>query len=340
MRMTIVLVATVLATQPAMEAADDSNPAPGNGAGAATPPPTTPPLPADVDKRSVKIWSNGTRMAGDLYMPKARRADQKFPAIVLCAGTAGVKEHTGGRLGPILAEHGYIALAFDYRGWGQSDSPLMAVDPQPRPDASKEMTIKVKALRWEMDYADQTEDISAAISYVAGEPGVDRDRIGLWGTSYGGGLVTWVAGNDPRVKCLAAQVPGMRGGGNPEMMKSIYDLAARQARGETEPVPIDTGKLTGALAKYTDMRRNPTRSIGFNTIDAASKITAPSLFIVAEKEELADNEVVERVSQDLVKRGVSSDYHIIKGITHYGVYSEGFEEASRVEVEWYDKHLK
>lgn len=124
------------------------------------------------------------------------------------------------------------------------------------------------------------------------------------------------------------------------MMKSIYDLAIRQARGETEPVPIDTGKLTGALAKYTDMRRNPTRSIGFNAIDAASKITAPALFIVAEKEELADNEVVERVSQDLVKRGVPSDYHIIKGITHYGVYSEGFEEASRVEVEWYDKHLK
>ena len=29
-----------------------------------------------------------------------------------------------------------------------------------------------------------------------------------------------------------------------------------------------------------------------------------------------------------------------KGITHYGVYAEGFEEATRVELEWFDKHLK
>jgi len=341
MRSSIIVLAAILATQPPVDAADDGKPAPGTGPGSATTQtPSAPALPDDVEKRAVKIWSNGTRMAGDLYAPKVRRPEQKFPAIVLCAGTAGVKEHTGGRLGPILAQHGYIALAFDYRGWGQSDSPLMAVDPQPRPDASKEMTIKVKALRWEMDYADQTEDISAAISFIVGEPGVDREHLGLWGTSYGGGLVTWVAGNDPRVKCLAAQVPGMRGAAGPEMMKANYELATKQARGETEPVPIETGKLTGQLAKYTDMRRNPTRSIGFNAVDAASRITAPSLFIVAEKEELADNDAVERISQELAKRGVPSAYHIIKGITHYGVYNEGFEEASRVEVEWYDRHLK
>ena len=58
-----------------------------------------------------------------------------------------------------------------------------------------------------MDYADQTEDIRAAVSYIVGEPGVDAARIALWGTSYGGGLVVWATGNDPRVKCLAAQVP-------------------------------------------------------------------------------------------------------------------------------------
>ena len=42
-------------------------------------------LPDDVEKRSVTIWSDGTRMAGDLYLPKNRDAKDKFPAIVLCA---------------------------------------------------------------------------------------------------------------------------------------------------------------------------------------------------------------------------------------------------------------
>ena len=32
--------------------------------------------------------------------------------------------------------------------------------------------------------------------------------------------------------------------------------------------------------------------------------------------------------------------HIIKGITHYGVYREGYDEATRVELEWFNQHLK
>ncbi|NJM55797.1 MAG: hypothetical protein HC841_07830 [Verrucomicrobiae bacterium] len=132
------------------------------------------PLPENVEKRAVVIWSDGTRMAGDLYLPKDRKPEDKFPAIVLCAGTGGTKGGTQARLAPIFASKGYVALAFDYRGWGVSESQLMAVGPQPKPDAKNELTIPVKALRWQMNYTDQTEDIRAAISFVAGEPGVDR----------------------------------------------------------------------------------------------------------------------------------------------------------------------
>ncbi len=302
--------------------------------------PQRPALPDDVERRTVSIWSDGTRMAAHLYLPKNRKPDDKLPAIVLCAGTGGTKENTGTRLGPILAQHGYIALAFDYRGWGESDSRLMSVEPQPKLDEQHEMTIKVKALRGQMTYAEQTEDIRAAVSYIVGEPGVDSERIGLWGTSYGGGLVVWATGNDPRVKCLAAQVPGMGAGPGPAAQKAAYDLATKQARGETEPVPIETGKLTGLLARYTTMRRNPVKSLGFSAVEAAAKITAPSIFVVAEKEEFGGNPAVEAAHNDLVKRGVPSDIHVLNGATHYSVYAEAFDEATRVEIEWFDKHLK
>jgi dipeptidyl aminopeptidase/acylaminoacyl peptidase len=297
------------------------------------------PLPENVEKRAVVIWSDGTRMAGDLYLPKDRKEGEKFPAIVLCAGTGGTKAGTQARVGAIFASKGYVALAFDYRGWGVSDSQLMAVEPQPRPDEKNELTIKVKALRWQMNYTDQTEDIRAAISFVAGEPSVDANRIGIWGSSYGGGLVTWVAGNDPRVKCVVAQVPGM-GVRGPQATKYAYDLATKQARGEAEPVPIETGKLGGKMAAYENMRVNPAKNIGFSALDAAAKITAPALFVVAENEELSSNATVESVHKALVERGVPSRYHVIPGITHYGVYREGFEEATRVELEWFDRHLK
>jgi len=296
------------------------------------------PLPDTVERRPVTIFSDGTRMAGDLYLPKGLKATDKLPAIVLCAGTGGTKGGTQARLAPLFAEKGYIVLAFDYRGWGQSESQLMAVEQQPKPDEKNEMTIKVKAIRWPMNYTDQTADIRAAISFVEGEPNVDKERIGLWGSSYGGGLVTWVAGNDPRVKCVAAQVPGM-GGRAPAAMKSAYELASKQARGETEPVPIETGKLTGKMATYANMRVNPAKNIGFNALDAAAKISAPALFVLAENEELSSNATVEAVQKSLADRGVASRIHVIKGITHYGVYGEGFEEATREEIEWFGEHL-
>ena len=301
--------------------------------------PQRPALPDNVEKRPVTIWSDGTRMAGDLYLPKGLKPEDKLPAIVLCAGTGGTKGGTQARLAPIFAQNGFIVLAFDYRGWGESESQLMAVASQPKPDENNEMTIKVKALRWQMNYTDQTEDIRAAISFVAGELNVNKDLIGLWGSSYGGGLVSWMAGNDPRVKCVAAQVPGM-GRSAPPAQAHAYDLHTKQTRGETEPVPIETGKLTGKLAAYSNMRVNPAKNIGFSALDAAARIPCPVIFVVAENEELGSNETVERVHQELVKRGVPSSYHVIKGITHYGVYREGFQEATRVELEWFGKHLK
>ncbi len=298
-----------------------------------------PALPDSVEKREVKIWSDGTRMAGDLYLPKGLKAEDRLPAIVLCAGTGGTKGGTQARLAPLLATNGFIVLAFDYRGWGQSESQLMAVEPQGKPDAQNELTLKVKALRWQMNYTDQTEDIRAAIAFVVGEANVDKDRIGLWGSSYGGGLVTWMAGNDPRVKCVVAQVPGMQAR-PPQAELRLYDQLTKQARGEIEPVPIETGKMTGKMATYEQMRVNPAKSIGYNTIEAAAKIKVPALFVVAENEELSSNTTVERVRDELVKRGVPTKLHVIKGITHYGVYKEGFAEATKVEVEWFKEHLK
>ena len=298
------------------------------------------PLPNTVEMRQVSVWSDGTRMAGDLYLPKGLKTEDKLPAIILCAGTGGTKGGSQARVAPLFAEKGYIVLAFDYRGWGQSESQLKAIEQQPAPDANNEMTIKVKALRWQMNYTDQTEDIRAAISFVAGEPNVDPNRIGLWGSSYGGGLVTWVAGNDPRVKCVAAQVPGMGGARAPAAIKYGYDLATKQARGEVEPVPIETGKMTGKMATYANMRVNPVKNIGFSALDAAIKISAPALFVLAENEELSSNATVEAVQKSLIERKVPSSIHVIKGITHYGVYKEGFDEATQVEMEWFNKHLQ
>jgi dipeptidyl aminopeptidase/acylaminoacyl peptidase len=294
------------------------------------------PADAKIETREVVIWSDGTRMRGDLYLPKERDAAAKLPAVIYCSGTAGTR--TGAtRFSMLCAAQGFAVLGFDYRGWGTSDSKLMALDPQPKPDEKGEMTVRVRALRWQMNYADQTEDIRAAISFMAKEPAVDPGRIGLFGTSFGGGLVTWVAGNDPRVKCVVAQVPGM-GGGRPA---DAYRLHEQQAHGETEPVPYETGKFSGKMARYDQMRVNPARSIGFGCFEAAEKISAPMLIVDAEKEDLFDTKKNGgRVAEILEGRKVPVKYHVVPGIDHYGVYRESFADVTKMEIDWFAAHLK
>ena len=164
---------------------------------------------AGVDKRPVTIFCDGVRMAADLFSPKGLKPEQKLPALILCNGTGGTKAKVGNRTAPSFARAGFIVLSFDYRGWGESDSKLITLEVQPRPDAAGNVKVEARAVRWQMNYADQTEDIRAAISFLAAEKSVDAKQIGLWGSSYGGGLVTWVAGNDARVRFAIAQVSGM-----------------------------------------------------------------------------------------------------------------------------------
>ena len=60
-----------------------------------------------------------------------------------------------------------------------------------------------------VDPIDQTTDLMNAVNWVYGEPQCDRARIGLWGSSYSGGHVVYVAARDPRVKATISQVPAL-----------------------------------------------------------------------------------------------------------------------------------
>jgi uncharacterized protein len=296
--------------------------------------------PADANIRHVTIWSDGTRMAGDLYVPHDLKEGEKRPAVLFCAGTGGVKKGNGALYANRFVKEGFVVLAFDYRGWGESDCKLMMTEPMPKEDADGTITVKTKPVRWQMDMADQTLDIRCAVSFLVGEPCVDAERIGLFGTSYGGGLVVWVAGNDPRVKCVVSQVPGMGGGRGPGPLRHAFELAVKQARGETEPVPIETGKLGGKMAAYAQMRANPAKGLGYNSIEAAAKIAAPTMIIVAEKEDLMSNaENGGRAFQALQKNLVKSEYHVLAGIGHYGVYKEKFDEITKLAADWFHLHL-
>ena len=84
-------------------------------------------------------------------------------------------------------------------------------------------------------------DLQAAITVLGLQAQVDEDRIGIYGTSYGGATVVWTAAIDTRVKCAVSCV-GI--GYGARCMRSVrrpdewHDLLAR-ARADREKRVID-----------------------------------------------------------------------------------------------------
>ena len=132
----------------------------------------------------------------------------------------------------------------------------------------------------------------------------------------------------------------MGGGRGPAAVKYASDLAVKQARGETEPVPIETGKLGGKMAAYAQMRVNPAKGIGYLPVEASATIKAPTMILVAENEELMSNDENGKKAFDMLQANkVPSEYHVLPGITDYGIYREAFVEATRLEAAWFAAHL-
>ena len=150
--------------------------------------------PDDIAFRTATIHSEGTRMAAEVFAPK-NPAGEKLPTIVLARlgrrgiGLAAMRFR--------LRRAGYLVLIFDYRGWGER----FARDPHrtcARSDEGLCFTAEVQEVREVVDPIDQTTDLANAVSWIYGEPQCDRERIGLWGSSYSGGHVVYVAARSAR----------------------------------------------------------------------------------------------------------------------------------------------
>src|ERR1700722_9926485 len=135
----------------------------------------------------VSFSSEGNILKGWLYHPE--KASSTAPAIVLAHGFTGVKEQYLDKYAEVFALAGFYALVYDHANFGESEgTPRQETDP----------------VRQRRGYRD-------AISFLYTVPGVDKARIGIWGSSLSGGHVIEVAAIDHRVKCVVAQVPQISG---------------------------------------------------------------------------------------------------------------------------------
>lgn len=282
---------------------------------------------------AVTIWSEATRLAGDLWLPEGIAPGERRPAILLCHGWGGTKEHLNATYARWFAKGGFVVLAFDYRGWGESDSKPVPLGERPTPDAQGEVTLRARLPRQVVDPFDQIQDIRSCLDWLLGDPHVDPERIGLWGTSYGGGHVVTMAAHDSRVKAIVAQVSLQQE--HPLVATGIaQERATKRARGGIGPLPPAEDSVPG-LEGVPDLPR----LVGYAPIAMAREIRVPTLVIDAEQEELFDRLQNGRALYEIVREHAPARYETFP-CKHYAIYDECYRPAAQLARDWFTEHLK
>lgn len=137
------------------------------------------------ERENVQFVSGSDLCAGWLYRPSISRGSAKLPVVVLGHGLGAVKEMALEKYAEAFSTAGYICLCFDYRYFGESGG-------------------KPRQL---LDINSQLQDWTSALDYVSSLDNVDQQRIGIFGSSFGGGHVITTAAKDPRVSAAISQCP-------------------------------------------------------------------------------------------------------------------------------------
>lgn len=302
-------------------------------------------LPDGVRTRQVTFYvDGGTPLYGKMFLPKGFVTTRPHAAVVVGHGinalSIGIEKFAAR-----FAERGLVAMAIDYQSYGFSGSgsdDLRLLDEDTSTDAHAvvEREARVRVKRTNLNNVHEIADFRAAISFLQGEPGIDPDRIGIWGSSNGGTVVMAVAAADARVKAAVAQVSSPRPvarGPVPIAANLLTDAIVRVREGQG--AEVDGGFSFRSKVDQWSTQRNRDVRPG-STLDQIRPSTAV-LLIPAEKDELTQGPsgAVEAATF-LQGRGVPAQAIALPGLTHFQAYSyAGFEVGSNLAADWFLKYL-
>lgn len=162
-------------------------------------------LASDIRIRRVSFENNGDRLTGTLYLPGDRRAGEKRAGVIVTGAWTSVKEQMSGLYAREMAERGFIALAFDFRGWGESEG----------------------AVRFKEDPAAKTADILAAAAFMATLPEIDAQKISGLGICASAGYMAQAATSNANFAAIALVAPWLH---NAAIVEEVYGGADGVAR--------------------------------------------------------------------------------------------------------------
>ncbi|MFM0737045.1 alpha/beta fold hydrolase [Paraburkholderia xenovorans] len=261
------------------------------------------------------------------------------PAIILCHGFCGIQELLLPRFVEAFVAAGYAAVTFDYRGFGASGGERGRLVPSM-----------------------QIEDIGTVVEFVKGTAGIDPARIGLWGTSLGGGHALAAAAIDPSIKAVVSQL-GFADG-EQVVTRNMTEADKQAFVGTLERMhekKLNTGKemfvsitkvLTDEQSKAfveENRQRYPSMDIkipfltvremvGYKPKEHAARVACPVLVVVAGADGV--NPPEQGVALFEAVAAAAKELHVEEAAGHYDIY-EGrhFDSSVHKQIEWFGKHV-
>ena len=289
----------------------------------------------------IRFYSGpGYSLSAVISIPDARDGSQRHPGIILCQGYAGLKEALMPAVAARLSAEGYVTLRFDYRGFGESEGPRHRLIP-----------------------LEQVEDIRNGITCLGTRDEVDANRIGIWGTSFGGAHASYAAAVDHRVRCIVSAV----GVGDGErwlrclrrewewrkFLKELEeDRNQRVQSGQSRRVhPYHIMETTPEGWEFWNetVAANPERGeveiplecadaiIEYKPETVVHRMTCPALYVSAELDALTPLDEQRGLYQ---RSPEPRRYVVLPDVDHHGIYKEPhLSRLLDLSVEWFNEHL-
>jgi uncharacterized protein len=286
-------------------------------------------------RKNIEFYSENCLIKGHLYLPENNEG--KLPGIVMCQGFAGIKEMLLPPFAEKFSGNGFAVLTFDYRGFGGSEG-----------------------VRGLLSASNQVKDIRNATTFMQGLPEVEPERIGIWGSSYGGANAITVSGLDKRIKCTCTQLPF--GDGERvilgqkteeekrkllESLNKIWIKTVTKNKGMMMPVNkfLTDKQSIEAYSKYIERFPEMNIKIPFLTMmetieykpeNYLKNTTIPIHITGAEKDIV--NPIFE--SESIYEKANGPKALLKVNATHFEIY-EGkiFDKVSEAQINWYKKYL-
>ena len=260
------------------------------------------------------------------------------PCIVMAHGLGGTRDSGLEPFAERFAAAGADVLCFDYRGFGTSGG----------------------APRQDVDHRRHREDYRAAVAHARGLPGVDPDRVVVWGSSYSGGHVVHVAAEDPRIAGVISQGAAMGGAAavlqilsyagpgqlarltghalrdaaagmlrRPGHGVAVYGPAGSTAAITSPDAEAGYGSIVGPSFRNEILARGILRIPLNRPVRAAGRLTQPVLFVVATRDQVAPVPAVRRA----VERAGPRARVLELDVGHFEIYrGEPFERSVAEQV--------